>query len=250
MAQNTRRAKQNLDNYRQSCLKAWLFFFFFFRSSECCGCAQIATAGRKFSVGKVEKPRLPWERSLVYLPARVLRLGGDCVRSTNARIIADGVTGEKCGTAAWCSALSPTGERHLRGCASAHMAVARRCRWDAPRPTRIAAAVGSFASEKKPGPGLSPKFWSKLSASPFAHRHLKRHSLICIVCIKSRAICSHFFILLSTTVLLRLGCREGVPCSETDEEPKDKKPRQQTGRDLAEQAVQRARDSPSVGRGR
>lgn len=46
----------------------------------------------------------------MYLPARVLRLGGDCVRSTNARIIADGVTGEKCGTAAWCSALSPAGD--------------------------------------------------------------------------------------------------------------------------------------------
>lgn len=30
VAHNTRRAKQNLDNYRQSCLKAWLFFFFFF----------------------------------------------------------------------------------------------------------------------------------------------------------------------------------------------------------------------------
>lgn len=41
------------------------------------------------------------------LPARVLRLGGDCVQSTNARIIADGVIGEKCGTAAWRSALSP-----------------------------------------------------------------------------------------------------------------------------------------------
>lgn len=92
-----------------------LGFVFFFRSSECCGCAQIATAGRKFSVGKVEKPRLPWERSLVYLRAlRVLRPGGDCVWSTNARIIADGVSGEKCGTAAWCSALSPAGESN--GC--------------------------------------------------------------------------------------------------------------------------------------
>lgn len=182
----------------------------------------------------------------MYLRAlRVLRPGGDCVWSTNARIIADGVSGEKCGTAAWCSALSPAGESK-----SSVLPLCRR-RWDAPRPTRNAAAVGSFASEKKPGPGHSPKFWSKLSTPPFAHRHLKIHSLICIVCIKSRAICSHFFIPRSATaVLLRLGCREGVPCSEIDEEPKDKKPRQRTGRELAEQAVQRAKDSPFVGRGR
>lgn len=186
----------------------------------------------------------------MYLPARVLRLGGDCVRSTNARIIADGVTGEKCGTTARCSALSPAGDdtsvaaqEHTR---PPHADVGGMLHGRPGMQLQWAVSLQKRNRDR----GLSPKFWSKLSASPFAHRHFKIHSLICIVCIKSRAICSHFFILLATTVLLRLGCREGVPCSEIDEEPKDKKPRQQTGRDLAEQAVQRARDSPSVGRGR
>lgn len=93
----------------------FVFFFFFFPFLRVLWLCTDRDGGKKFSVGKVEKPRLPWERSLVYLRAlRVLRPGGDCVWSTNARIIADGVSGEKCGTAAWCSALSPAGESNGR----------------------------------------------------------------------------------------------------------------------------------------